>query len=232
MECQVPEASFGIFYKSPAQIVIVPTKFSADGQWCSDGSRGAMGIAQPLKEIIQIAYDKDKLRTVINCDLPTEKYDFIAKLVGPQERHKNTPVNENWRAEFQKIITKKFGIKGRLAMRETEVLVLKASNTGVRGFKISHTMPNGHAMADDPGNISCFEQPASTLVGILEHEFQIPIVDQTGLTETYDYALKWNEPDRKQPNLDGLKQALLAQLGLELVPSRDPIEMLVVEKVK
>jgi RNA polymerase sigma factor (sigma-70 family) len=105
MEWQVPEANFGVFYKSPAQILIVPTKFSTDGQWCSDGGRGAMGIAQPLKDIIQIAYDKDKLRTVINCDLPSEKYDFIAKLVGPQERHKNTPVNENWRSEFQKIIT-------------------------------------------------------------------------------------------------------------------------------
>jgi len=29
-----------------------------------------------------------------------------------------------------------------------------------------------------------------------------------------------------------LQQALLEQLGLELVPSREPIEMLMVEKVK
>jgi hypothetical protein len=29
-----------------------------------------------------------------------------------------------------------------------------------------------------------------------------------------------------------LKQALLDQIGLELVPGREPVEMLVVEKVK
>jgi hypothetical protein len=32
--------------------------------------------------------------------------------------------------------------------------------------------------------------------------------------------------------LDGLKQAPLDQLGLELVPTNMPIEMLVVERVK
>jgi uncharacterized protein (TIGR03435 family) len=232
MDWQVPKADFGVFYKSPDQIVIVPTKFTDDGQWCSDGSRGAMGIAQPLKEIIQVAYDSDKLRTVINCDLPAEKYDFIAKLVGPQERHKETPINENWRAEFQKIIAKKFGIKGRLAMRGTDVLVLKPSNTGVQGFKISHTMPNGHAMMNSHGIIACWEQQVSTLIGILEQKFQVPIIDRTGLKEAYDFALEWNQPDDKQPNLEGLKQALLNQLGLELVPSREPVEMLIIEKVK
>ena len=35
-----------------------------------------------------------------------------------------------------------------------------------------------------------------------------------------------------QEILEALKEALLDQLGLELVPSREPIEMLVVEKVK
>jgi hypothetical protein len=33
-------------------------------------------------------------------------------------------------------------------------------------------------------------------------------------------------------DLDLLNKTLLDQLGLELVPSREPIEMLVVEKVK
>ncbi|MDD5141233.1 MAG: TIGR03435 family protein [Verrucomicrobiales bacterium] len=117
-------------------------------------------------------------------------------------------------------------------MRATDVFILKPSNTGVRGFKISHAMPKGHAMTDEPGNLACFEQPTSTLIGVLEHEFQLPVVDQTGLTEAYDYALKWNEPDRKQPNPDDLKRALLDQFGLELVPTNMPIEMLVVEKAQ
>ena len=196
---EVPTANFGTFYKMPPTVKIVPTKFTEDGHWCSDGSRGAMGICQPLKEIIQIAYQRDKLRTVVIADLPSDKYDFFAKLVPAQEPHKVTPQDENWTTALQNEIVKKFGVRGRMEMRATDVFILKPSNTGVRGFKISHAMPKGHAMTSEPGNLACFEQPTSTLIGVLEHEFQLPIIDQTGLTEAYDYVLKWNEPDRKQP---------------------------------
>ena len=48
----------------------------------------------------------------------------------------------------------------------------------------------------------------------------------------FDMNVKWDDTDKANRNVDGLKQALLDQLGLELVPSREPIEMLVVEKVK
>ena len=61
---------------------------------------------------------------------------------------------------------------------------------------------------------------------------QIPIIDRTGLTAEFDYIVKWNEPDSKNPDNDALKQALTNQLGVELVPSREPLDMLVVEKVR
>jgi uncharacterized protein (TIGR03435 family) len=64
----------------------------------------------------------------------------------------------------------------------------------------------------------------------LEADLQIPVVDQTGLTNEYDFSLRWDGPDSRQPDSEGLKQALLDQLGLELVPTNMPIEMLVVTK--
>jgi len=66
----------------------------------------------------------------------------------------------------------------------------------------------------------------------LKGRFKIPVIDQTGLSKQYDYYLKWDEKDRDHLNSTGLQRALLDQLGLELVPSREPIEMLVVEKMK
>jgi uncharacterized protein (TIGR03435 family) len=62
---------------------------------------------------------------------------------------------------------------------------------------------------------------------MLEGNLQIPVIDQTGLTQTFDIDLKWNQHD---PQHNTLKQALLDQLGLELVPTTKPVEMLVVEK--
>ncbi|MSU56684.1 MAG: DUF3738 domain-containing protein [Pedosphaera sp.] len=59
-------------------------------------------------------------------------------------------------------------------------------------------------------------------------------LDRTGLAEKYDFAIQWDEQwwfqNRDDP--EGLKKKLLDQLGLELVASREPIEMLIVEKAK
>lgn len=61
--------------------------------------------------------------------------------------------------------------------------------------------------------------------------FALPVIDQTGLMNKCDFFLKWDDAVPIHPNTEGIKQALLDQLGLELVPSREQVEMLVVEKV-
>jgi len=227
---EVPQADFGVFYQAQRQVTIVPTKFNTNGNWCSDGSRGAMGIAQPLSEIIQVAWEKDRLRTVFTSDLPTNRYDFLAKLTDPPAPHKNPASNPNWTTALQAEIARQFGIQGSLQMHPADVLVLQPVVSGVHGFKLSHTMPNGRAMRPTPGDYAFFEQPVSSLTSLLEHHLKIPIVDQSGLSEKYDFTIQWDEPDPKQPNPDGLKQALRDQLGLELVATNMPIEMLVVNR--
>ena len=54
--------------------------------------------------------------------------------------------------------------------------------------------------------------------------------DRTGIEGLFDIDLKWDERDWQHRNPEALKQVLLDQLGLELVPGRESIEMLVVEK--
>lgn len=60
---------------------------------------------------------------------------------------------------------------------------------------------------------------------------EVPIVDQTGLNGAFDYKLAWDGSDQTRYK-DSIRQSLIEQLGLELVPGRKPVEMLVVEKVK
>jgi uncharacterized protein (TIGR03435 family) len=78
--------------------------------------------------------------------------------------------------------------------------------------------------------LSLINRPFHELSDYLEGNFQIPIVDGTGIESNVDATLTWNRKDWEHPNLDGLKQALLDQLGLELVPTNMPLEMLVVKK--
>ena len=229
---EVPKADFSIFYQAQPQVTILPTKFAEDGKACADSSRGAMGIDQPLSNITCTAYGKDRLHTLFLTDLPTNRYDFLAKLVGPQQRHKNPPVNKNWTVELQRALAQKFGITGRLEKRPADVLLLTPASSGVRGFKISHEMPKGHAIIPKPGDYAFFEQPVGTLTSVVQRHFNVPIVDATGLDQDYDYALHWDESDPQHPNLDGLKEALHDQLGLDLIPTNMPVEMLVVDRIK
>jgi uncharacterized protein (TIGR03435 family) len=224
---QVPRADFNVFYKSPPTMMIVPTKFANDGGACSDGSRGAMGIAQPLKSIIQTAYGYDAPHTVVMTDLPTNRYDFMAKLVGPDMAQ-----NGNWTAELQKKIARQFKFTGQVELRDTPVLMLVPGSTGAHGFKVSHSKPNGRAGGSGPNGVTCYDQPISTLISPLQQRFQMPIVDFTGLNEHYDFSLTWDDSDWKHPDLDALKQALREQLGLELVATNLPVKMLVVQKAK
>ncbi len=70
----------------------------------------------------------------------------------------------------------------------------------------------------------------SVLAARLENWFDLPIVDQSGLSSRYNFEFQWAS------NLTGTKRVAstmrdeLDQAGLELVPSREPIEMMVVEK--
>jgi uncharacterized protein (TIGR03435 family) len=73
--------------------------------------------------------------------------------------------------------------------------------------------------------------PISNLAGHLENYLSVPIVDQTSLTGGYDIKLDWQQ-DGSAAGKAKLRQAVLDQLGLELVATNMPIEMLVVEKLK
>jgi len=65
----------------------------------------------------------------------------------------------------------------------------------------------------------------------LERVFQIPVVDETGLDGAYNIDLRWKVKTDPSANRKAVKQALIEQLGLELVPAHKPVEMLIVEKV-
>jgi uncharacterized protein (TIGR03435 family) len=110
-----------------------------------------------------------------------------------------------------------------------DVLLLKVSRPNARGLK----SPSGGGYSDPWGYFACYNQTISTahpsdfsLAMELELLFGKTIIDQTGLTQKFNIDLKWNG------DLNALKHALRDQLGLELVPTNMPVEMLVVERLK
>ena len=60
----------------------------------------------------------------------------------------------------------------------------------------------------------------------------MPIVDETGLKGFYNIDLRWKVRTDSNTNQEAVRQALVEQLGLELVPAHEAVEMLIVEKVQ
>src|SRR5581483_4476052 len=154
---------------------------------------------------------------------PRGKYDFIASL--PQGSY----------PALQRELKNQFGLIGRLETRDTDCFVLKVRTPNAPGLKPPNT--GGDNDWSGIGQYVCDDRPLSTdappFVGLqrfLEQYFNKPVVDETGLTNHYSIDLKWNELGRRDPGNRALKQAILDQLGLELVATNMPIEMLVVQK--
>jgi uncharacterized protein (TIGR03435 family) len=135
--------------------------------------------------------------------------------------------------KLQAEIKKQFGLVAHREIREAEVLLLKTNFNNSSKMKLSVTT-NG-VFGEIADQFVFTNQPISLLRGYLEiWAYRKPVLDQTGLTGRYDFVLDWPKPmgyvgEKGQIILKG---NLINELGLELVPTNMPIEMLVVEKAK
>ena len=211
---------------APFLVEILPTKFPDSVDSLNSGSRGDnwIGIGRRVRDIAGIAYGWRTGRILFADAEPTDRYDFISTL--PQGSA----------AALQAELKRKLGFVGHREMRDMDVLVLKVRRSNAPGLK---PPIDGRNDGCSRGRYHCDNAPLYSdsahfpgITRFLEGYFEMPVIDQTGLTQNYHIDLKWNERWGQDPNHDALKQALLDQLGLELVPGREPVEMLVVEKVK
>ena len=210
---------------APAGISIRPSALTRDVAGMHEGYGKALGIYQPFETLIARAYNVSPWHVLASSPLPTGMFDYVATT----SRHQ--------RESLQELIKSKFGFSGRIEKREMDVLVLRVRHPGAAGLKLNSISDRNSTSAWETGSLHRVNGPISYLAYDLENCLQAPVIDRTGLTGRFDYDLKWedeivwdNTGRRHFNNPDGLKQALLDQLGLELVPGREPIEVLVVEK--
>ena len=205
----------------PPQVWIDPAKDHHWGNSLVKGHDGRlMGNNTPFSWLVQNAYGKTQAWMVIPPDLPKGEYDYMA--ISP-------PASAE---ALQREINKTFGVVVRRELRETNVLIFKIGKAGAHGIKPpTDNHPRERVSSD---TFTWVDQPLSTLEDFLEDFFKTPIIDQTRMAQNYDFALQWDEQwwYNNRDNPEGFKRIISDQLGLELVPRRQTIEMLVVEKAK
>ena len=208
----------------PPQVEILATKSQQQkytGSWATEnvGDGRFIGISQPVQTIIECAFHFQRpVRIVYPVELPTNKYDFIATL------------SRGSADAMQQKLKEKFGLIGRFQTIETNALVLQIKYPNALKLKPSIAKLGSNQIEN--GIISSIDGTMDDFAKNLEDHFKTPVINQTGLTNNFDFEISWDDYQGGYPNLNGLKQALPEQLGLELVPTNMPIETLVVEKTK
>ncbi len=210
---------------APAGVSIRPSALTREMAGMHEGYGKVLGVYQPFETLIARAYNVSAWRVLALSPLPTGEFDYLAT------------TSQHQRESLQQMIKSKFGLNGRRESRETDVLELKVKRPGASGLKASSKTDGNSTSAWEIGSLHRVNGPISFLTYDLENCLQVPVIDRTGLGGRFDYDLKWDDEikwdsaGRKHfSNPDGLKKALLEQLGLELVPARESLEVLVVTK--
>jgi bla regulator protein BlaR1 len=202
----------------------------------------------PLRMLIMEAYD---VRTFQVSGGPgwmsTERWDIEAKAEGVQGQ---LPIGQTLKM-LQALITDRFHLE---VHHETKEMTIYALVVGKNGSKLTpHTgeppQPTDRLRVR-PGSLRAKQIGTAGLVRQLTLQVGRPVIDKTGLTGAYDFALEWTpEPGQGGPESIGLPPALdfprasdsngpsiftalQEQLGLRLDAQKGPVDLIVVDRAE
>jgi len=200
-------------------VIVRPTHFphtptNSVGYANDNGKMRVAGRNVTFLYLMAMAYQYNPSRVSLPVGAPTNNFDFV--VTGAQEK-------------LRTVILKKTGYSAQIQTQDTDVLALKVAD------------PDSTALApsgpDEKQNVN-FKQGRlyfthMKLKGIadgLQGVLKTPVVDETGLSNYYDFSLPWSR--NMNPNnltRDDLDK-IVGAWGLQFVPDTASIEMLVVKK--
>jgi len=213
--------------QAPAGLVIVrPTHFeraSGKVRHVHDGDSLARtaGRNVSFRDLLAEAYDCSPGQVVLPPGTPQNGFDFLVTR-SPHPRQ-----------YLRAAIEKQFGCTAMSEIRNTDVLVLKVKNAALPGLAVS-----ADGETDDVnyrnGKLYFQHQPLSVLFKGLENGLKQPVMDQTGLTNYYDFSLVWGRGVDQAMRRGTFNLAAVNTVfngwGLELQPDTASMEMFVVKK--
>jgi len=201
-----------------------------------------MTVNTTLGDLIEIAYGLHAKQIVgAPSWLESEKFDVTGRSDTPGQ-----PNVDQIRTMMQKLLADRFQLKFHRDKKDLSVYALTVAKGGPK-FSKSARDPNGLPGVSfrGPGNLAVTNAPMEVFANLLQVTvLDKPVVDRTGLSEKYDFILKW-KPDLGQfLGLDGtpsptpdpdaapdLFTAIQQQLGLKLNATKSSAGVIVIDNV-
>jgi uncharacterized protein (TIGR03435 family) len=161
-----------------------------------------------------------------------DRYDINAKNASGKDI-----TSESLKPLLQGLLAERFHFKAHWETREEPVMALVVDKDGSKLTARTDTPQPGMNTSRISGKATARATgvPMVRLADELGFRLQRFVVDQTGLTGSYDFFLHWN-PDTETPAEDSteppLATALHEQLGLKLVPTKGPVKVLVIDSAE
>jgi uncharacterized protein (TIGR03435 family) len=216
-----------------------------------------------MKLLIQTAYGiREDLISGGPGWVESARYDFDAKVAGPDVDALKKLTPEQRRSMLQPALAERFKLKVHTETKQLPVFELSVTKGGPKlkeaspddtyqnGIKGPDGTARAGLMRTGPGQLTAQGVPMSSLVNVLSQQLRQTVIDKTGLKGKYDVELNWTADHGSEPMFKGTDSspqradaapdssgpsiftALQEQLGLKLQSAKGPVEALVIDHVE
>lgn len=204
------------------QILVEPSNSSNAGSLIKPGHIAIRG--GQIQDMLSFAYGMGSTRITIEDDLPEERYDITINLPTEDLEHTKTV--------FRETLERSFGLAVEKALREKDVYALKVKKLNPDHIQPTAITGDGRGISMKHGNIQIINFDFTQFGEAMEHYLDKPVIDQTGNPEHFDVSIPLQAAGITFNNLtpEAFIEVLQTELGLEVIPTSQEIEMLVVRR--
>jgi uncharacterized protein (TIGR03435 family) len=167
-----------------------------------------------------------------------------------QAKHEGLASPEEIRQMLRTLLEERFQLRTHDDRRNLPVYALAIDRGGLKVPRARdvNARPTVRAV---PGSLGLTNATSATFASQLSYSLARPVIDQTNLSGTFDFALEWtplpgedggpataglppaaNEPPPTASEGASIFTAIREQLGLRLNPARGAVEVLVIDRVE
>lgn len=201
------------------RVLIRPTEPS---NLCASWGKGEISIpSTEVRHILTYAWQVSEKRLNVEGELPEGEFDAIVRIPSEDSDLAWRFLQEALKAAFRLTVT--------LEPQEVDVYVLTvAESSDIRPEPTVST--GGMSMGLRGGSFQTVNVSPKMLGEWLEEwALDKPVVDETGLTGTYDFSVRWSDERSEIPEPAVLIELVRDQLGLELKAARRTIDIVTVQ---
>jgi uncharacterized protein (TIGR03435 family) len=187
-----------------------------------------------LKFIVQYAYDLHGFQLEgVPAWMASTRFDIVAKsetASAPAQSEDFEASQKLTRTRLQSLLADRFQFRAHKGTMQMPVYGLVVAKGGPK--LEASTASTGFSTR--PGQFICSDATMDDLASLLSGSMDRMVIDQTKLPGSYKFTLKWtpDESPNPNPNLPGIFTAIQEQLGLKLVPTKGPVEMLIIDHIE